>query len=491
MSEDIEPQCPICVENWNRSTRLPIPCPACPFIACRSCYQTFLLQQPEPKCMSCPRVITRREMVEQLTQKFVNQDLKLHREQLLLEKERSMLPATQAIVEELNQQEDVRRKIIRLRNEIQMRYHEIRRLNDYLNRSDDSTLSKERKVFIRKCPNTECRGFLSTQWKCTLCNKRTCKDCNECILEDEHKCHPDHVETAKLLAKDTKPCPNCGEMIFKIDGCDQIFCTVCHHAFSWRTGRAETGTIHNPHYFEWIRRNNRTVDQDMVVRCGREIDNYFLRELSRMTGSDYMLTLCRNLIHFRATVLPRYTVRPFEDNQGLRIAYLRQEIDEKAFKTTLQQREKARQKKEEYYRLFAMLIQCVTDIVYRFVDDVRRIEHADPTEAYNALSKNTSSYLRRVEAVNTEIARLHETCIPKEEFMARLNALRTKADMLRDHYEAAATELSEFNQTVDAIEKTYVDEIKQLVLYVNECLETCTKVYKARRYTFDHFLNFN
>jgi len=35
----------------------------------------------------------------------------------------------------------------------------------------------------------------------------------------EHVCDPNNVATAQLLAGDTKPCPKCGEGIFKIDGC--------------------------------------------------------------------------------------------------------------------------------------------------------------------------------------------------------------------------------------------------------------------------------
>ena len=58
----------------------------------------------------------------------------------------------------------------------------------------------------------------------------------------EHTCNPDLVETAKLLAKDTKSCPTCQTKIFKIDGCDQMWCTQCHTAFSWKTGAIQTNS---------------------------------------------------------------------------------------------------------------------------------------------------------------------------------------------------------------------------------------------------------
>ena len=72
-----------------------------------------------------------------------------------------------------------------------------------------------------------------------------------------HVCNPDALATARLIATDTKPCPKCGELITKVDGCDQMFCVMCHTPFCWRTGQVIThGAVHNPHYYEWQRQMN-------------------------------------------------------------------------------------------------------------------------------------------------------------------------------------------------------------------------------------------
>ena len=104
------------------------------------------------------------------------------------------------------------------------------------------------------CPGQDCRGFLSTSYKCGVCEKYSCPKCVEFIGEHEdiqfHQCDPDQLKTTELIREQTKPCPGCGERISKVEGCDQMWCTICKVAFSWRTGQRDTGRIHNPHFFE-------------------------------------------------------------------------------------------------------------------------------------------------------------------------------------------------------------------------------------------------
>ena len=71
----------------------------------------------------------------------------------------------------------------------------------------------------RKCPSEECRGFLDGDWKCGICQKKTCRRCYVLLDGGEHTCREEDVETMKLLKKETKPCPKCGMGITKIDGC--------------------------------------------------------------------------------------------------------------------------------------------------------------------------------------------------------------------------------------------------------------------------------
>ncbi len=126
-------------------------------------------------------------------------------------------------------------------------------------------------VVMRGCPREDCRGFLNDKWLCGVCDLSVCRHCHVGLAEDEtivenvpegkrlHICDPDQVATARLLARDTKSCPTCKALISKIDGCDQMWCTQCQTAFSWQTGQVEEGRVHNPHYYEWQRRNKGSV----------------------------------------------------------------------------------------------------------------------------------------------------------------------------------------------------------------------------------------
>lgn len=219
--------CFICVSNYNRSTRAQIVCPYCSWEACKDCYKKYLLSQfQDAHCIDCKKSWDRRIMLDKFGPSWVDSVYKEHREHILLDREKSLLPATQPAVEALIRDEQFETEIkeqqilIReLRKEID---HARTRIYEIEQKRYNKSTHKERQQFIRKCPKEDCRGFLSTQWKCGLCENFTCPDCNELIgptRSEEHKCDPNHVETAKLLAKDTKPCPSCGTGIFKIEGC--------------------------------------------------------------------------------------------------------------------------------------------------------------------------------------------------------------------------------------------------------------------------------
>jgi len=108
----------------------------------------------------------------------------------------------------------------------------------------------------------KCRGLISTKnYKCSICDTAICRDCHV-VLKDEHQCKQEDIETIKIIFKESKPCPNCATPISKVDGCDQMYCIACQTAFSWNTGKIESGRIHNPHYYEQLRNRGVVIPRE-------------------------------------------------------------------------------------------------------------------------------------------------------------------------------------------------------------------------------------
>ena len=307
--------CDICCEPFNRSTRQSIECMygECDFKACKACMRQYLLgTSGEPHCMSCKKVWSNNFMVMKLNRNFVDNTYSEHYIEKLTEREISRLPETmeaaEAVKRHRKEQEKLQKEIAIMRKQretisinevpVYVRERVIYRgksddfiVRNYINESlrndirllkrmqpnrlRNQSIESENKVveksnFIMPCPGEDCRGFLSSQYKCKLCSIHVCSKCFEIIGTDkssEHKCNEDNVKTAEMIKKDTKPCPGCGTRISKISGCDQMWCVECHQAFSWKTGRIVTGTIHNPHFYE----HKRNMNNGMIPRAPGDV----------------------------------------------------------------------------------------------------------------------------------------------------------------------------------------------------------------------------
>jgi hypothetical protein len=291
--------CQICCEDFNKTNRASIKCGFndCNFVACKSCIRKYLLEiTDDPHCMNCKKVWTQNFLVMNLNRSFVGQEYKNHRKRLLLEKEMSKMPGTMDAanrVKEIDIENGYIYKIDcgidQLQNQINIltaakRKHLIK-ISQLSNKNAIS--SQDKKQFIMPCPSNDCRGFLSTQYKCELCKKHTCPKCHVIIGDsknDPHVCDENMVKSAELIKKDTKPCPSCGTRIYKISGCNQMWCTSCHVAFSWTSGMIETGIVHNPHFYEYQNsvNNGNVIRNPGDVVCGGLCHYHHLRQ--RMTN---------------------------------------------------------------------------------------------------------------------------------------------------------------------------------------------------------------
>jgi hypothetical protein len=240
--------------------------------------------------------------------------------------------------------------------------------------------------FQLACPVNQCKGFVESDWKCGLCSSKICSECHE-KKEDRdmfHTCNPETKASVEMLQNDSKPCPNCGALIHKISGCDQMWCTQCRTAFSWNTGNLEE-VVHNPHYFEWLRKKNANANAVDMERPGDQPCNRFVSENSTFgivhtirkvipdeIHRDLIMNLVRLLLHISQVELPNCVpsyVRqiPHDPHRELRIKYMLNEIDLDEFQSILVKREKERMKKEEINQILQTFVEVMDDLLRKLL----------------------------------------------------------------------------------------------------------------------------
>jgi len=355
----------------------------------------------------CGREWTREYMIKALKRTWVSKEYKEHRENILYDQERALLPATQEVANARKQFVEMQHRLTQMDEAIRSmkarRDKLSRDMRVVYNRSRnmEATPQEERRAFVKKCPIEDCPGYLSTQWKCGTCNIWACPDCHVSKGEErdaEHTCDPDTLATARLLAQDTKACPNCHIDIYKIDGCNQMWCVKCHTAFDWTTLRITRGIVHNPHYFEYMREtNNGVVPRNPLDNpCGGPValNARMLGPVQVLMNNEaykpiYMRlsVVTRSIIHLTQYEIPAMRVDYANRNLELRVKYLNREIIEKDFKIQLQRSEKRCEKKRALYQIYEMVSNTMTDTIIAYIQKCtevrnRHIERVPSTNVY-------------------------------------------------------------------------------------------------------------
>ena len=387
--------CSICCEKFNKSTHFKIECKTCEndnVIACRTCCKKYLIDNSiNPKCMICKVEWDKEFLFDNFTKIFINKELKEIKENVLLEKEISKLPDTQEFAErmklirglELQKKElyDVESKYL---NKIRKIKVQIRDINNSISLIRTSKESKV-KDFTCKCPIDNCKGFLDNKYICGLCDNNICKKCME-IKNDDHECDEGQIETIKLLKKDTKSCPKCGQLIYKIDGCDQMWCPPCHTTFSWRTGLIEEGQIHNPEYYRWMRANNETLPRNPrdipFDPCGNNVigAQVFINILRTVMVPDrgidqieavQLFNMHRVVGHIDLLVQINNENNTLLDTQqrDLRVSYLLNEITKDTWKSKLQIIDKKQEKEKNFINVWNLLKIIIIEYIGKIVEN--------------------------------------------------------------------------------------------------------------------------
>ena len=501
--------CAVCCEEFNKTTNIKISCEhsgVCSFDACKTCVKTYLLgTTSDPNCMQCNKGWSDKFIAKNLGSTFLRSEYSIHRKELLVQQQISRMPETMAAAETHKQVLLLEEQIKHLKNEVKeskKAYIEISNLRfktradlhqDLASQSPENIKKKfaetdakymkdlnaisetesllranirklmhdirvigaggavageekkEARKFIMPCPNTDCRGYLSSQYKCELCEHHTCSKCFDLIglskEESGHECKPENVESAEFIRKQSKPCPCCGTRISKIDGCDQMWCTQCHKAFSWNTGKVVTGTIHNPHFYQYQRENGggAMARNPGDVVCGglpdsRDINNKLTRSKMSKEKEQLITTLLnihRLQIHFTAlTVNPlRANVREEQNFEKERIQYILKEISREELGTKVIRKDNARKKQTAVLHICELFTTVAIDMFQKILlSEKVGDEFAEELEArvgeYDNLRQYCNEHFK-------EISILYGVCVPfiKTEWTSDTCKFNSKGDV--------------------------------------------------------------
>ena len=401
-SDEDNDYCPICLDDFEEEKLKYLTC-GCGTSTCINCSKEYLLQSSkEPHCHKCHRGWDRTFQYDNFGKNWINNIYKKKIKEIILEKELSLMPETMPFVEiniktkELTQKIrdcDTELKVLKQKlaaekynqNKVliynikqkiideQNKKHELKTERTSLNYGSFEVNTKKR--FIKPCPADNCRGFLSSSYKCGLCKIFVCPKCFEIIglnKNNEHTCKQSDIDAANMIKKETKPCPKCGVPIFKISGCNQMWCTICHISFSWRTGKIEVGNIHNPHFHEWNRQKYEPATNGAAA--GAEFDpcqgqlsvDNFTKTCNTIKGIisedylDYIHNVYRGIHHLRFIL--RNLKRELEiNNRDIRVRYLMKEINDKQLSKTATQRYNVREKKNSMCQILELVDNVITD----------------------------------------------------------------------------------------------------------------------------------
>lgn len=463
-------ECSVCCNKYTARKYSKIQCHYCNYDMCRQCLEKYLLTTNDfINCMKCKNRWDINFLSKYTSKGFVKNKYKIHREKVLYDKEVSKIPDIMPCVDSYNNIQTIK-KIMKKTEKLKYFYETLEHINNHYSFGEDNTgsipidnirlLDKEvdklmdymNNIFVKHipglappipinvmfnyaylhrgpgwhvgprriteyknkyrkpCPTDNCNSFLDDNYECSVCDCKICKYCNA-ILDNSnnHVCNKDDIESVKNIRKHAKSCPKCAIPIFKISGCDQMWCTGCKTGFSWITGKITNTNIHNPHYYNWHiqeQGNGNMVIQGIQdnqlndVVCGTlplltdwigAINNYFHFDFSYNDGhvNYYTLTYNQNKNPYYLDIIELHRLaQQFGDNilsklrrqyndtketMNFRIKFVLNQIDEKGLKDILIKKDNEGLlllPQLEIYELFnTVIIEIINDVYHTMINN--------------------------------------------------------------------------------------------------------------------------
>lgn len=480
--------CDVCVETFklNGGPLKQVPCSTCDFKICVRCFEQYQTDKSglyEVSCMNCKSPWDSDHLHEHVPAAVVKR-LTVHTKKRLREEETSFMPETQLYVEydraietqKVAEYTRLAREYGALQTEIlEMEIAKERPKNNHVSHQKNalwnlkSKLSdfrlrvaywrKERRMcsafidivpetlraklfpnqeastapskpaVLCPCPQEACRGFVTRrEYTCGVCEHKVCGKCHVSLGSEDtepHACSEADIQTAALILKTSKPCPNCAARIHKIEGCDQMWCTHCNTPFSWCTGEKIRGSaIHNPHFYDWIRQNPNTAiaaattggannnncdGLPEMVYVNRHTHLVFKKDRDFVRFVMEVHRECSHLLHvtLRRNTGERNGEELFRENLDLRFKWLQNRLTDKAFEMNLHRRYKAKLVLQRTDQVYDLIVTLCSDVFHRLLR-----ENADTHEIRQAFRQEFQEIFEYANTCFDKLAKVYKVKMP-------------------------------------------------------------------------------
>ena len=442
--KNLKMECNVCISEYNKNKHRKVECPYCQYECCRECFMTYTKELTilDNKCMNCSKVFSNNFIASNTSNNFFNKILRDAKTAIVLSIEKSRLPDTQEEAENILKDENfydklskfktiikVNKKILKtlreeitskwirsenvseLREEVKELLDDNKEMNTVIRRvyqeyeesyTGFPTQDKKKPVkkFIKKCGDENCKGFVSTAYKCGICSKFTCSKCNvikKCHDDKTHECDPDMVATIAALKSECVNCPKCQVHIFRSEGCPQMWCVNCNTAFDWNTGEIDTGRVHNPHYFDYIRQNN--MNEDHLGQC--EIDvGRLQRKIDKFQNGGVLelIVMLRNEIS-ELWINQYRIIREDFKFRKFRVNYLLNRLEENKWFDGIKRTQKKNQKNQEILDILNTFIEVSKDLINSYTYDQNKDNYEEIILQFNNLREYVNRELYKVQEI--------------------------------------------------------------------------------------------
>lgn len=210
-------------------------------------------------------------------------------------------------------------------------------------------------------------------------------------LKKAHTCKQEDVDSIKEIRQHSRACPNCKARIFRISGCDTMWCTKCSTGFNWRTGIVikDARDLHNPHYIDFVRNNpgfqynsqnggeEKKGDQKMNQLdnpCDRiTIDTIVLPDLTTtfrradvIPGDSKLRSVItdfqQQMLHVRDYARRKFATGNQYDEIDYALRYLTKQWDEKRWRIMVEHHDRFRQTNQEYVDVILTWLVVMNDL---------------------------------------------------------------------------------------------------------------------------------